>query len=231
MKSSGILVGILVFLFVLLVISSAVSAEEQTLAFQEGNGGVYSNTQVVDVGWTPTEVTNISGPTVTVSVELIIFDYTPGRRILLRFPDIIGDGPGRIPQGSAIKAASLQLTRVGAGSHGLLYKVTSAWDENTVTGANTPGYEYPGTMGSVPAGTAGKAEIVQVNGVVQEWASGTPNWGIIIVAGYSATEFAESFYSDDAASVGQRPLLTVTFTPPLTPVEPSTWGKVKALYR
>ncbi len=228
MKSSGVLVGILVLLFALLFVPSTVSAETKTLTFQEGDGGAYSSTQAADIPYFAA-TGNGSGPTLTVSVDFVVVDFTPGRRIFVRFPAIFGDGDGQIPLGSAIESASLQLNRIDATTHVVtVYVVTSAWDENTITGANAPTFQT--AVGSIPSGDPGIVTVL-VTPAVQAWSSGTANWGVMISAIYSPTVFSESFDSDDSATIANRPLLSVTFTPPLAPVESSTWGKVKALYR
>lgn len=231
MKTSGFLVGVLVFLFVLLVISSAVSAGTKTLTFQEGDGGAYSNTQGATVGWLPNSAGDGSGDHLFVSVDVVVLDFAPGKRSFLSFPDIIGSNEGQIPAGSTIESASLQLTRIVNSTHGALVRmVTEAWDENTITSDNVPSYSAD-VLPSFPPGIPEQVHVVDITSTVQAWASGTSNFGVALVVGLVLVEFSESFYSDDAADVAKRPKLTVTFTSPLAPVEPSTWGKVKALYR
>jgi hypothetical protein len=145
------------------------------------------------------------------------------------FPDIIGPNPGQIPPGSSVEVANLTFTHSKPGTHEVsLIQVTSNWDELTVTNATRP--STSGVAGTIPAGS-GK-QVAGILSVMQAWVHGTAaNYGLEIWPGWSQTSIDEAFYSDDALLLEQRPLLTVTFTPPLAAVEPSTWGKVKALYR
>jgi hypothetical protein len=226
---SAILVVFVAFL-ILSAVRSPILAETQTLDFQEGDGGPYSTTQATYIGWIGSGNYG-SSTALYVSVDVVVLDFTPGARTLIRFPDIIGNNGGQIPPGATIESAFLQLTRMNSSTHGaVMHLIAGAWDENTVSGDNAPGYTSP-SAGSFPAGDAGPAK-VNITSVVQAWASGTPNWGLELLAGYATAEFSEDFYSDDVAGVERHPLLVVTFTPPpLSPVEASTWGKVKALYR
>jgi len=226
---SGILVGLFALLFLPAAGSSPASAE--TLTFQEGDGGAHSATQAAYAQWIG-GTNYATSTTMMVSVDVVVADFTPGKRSYVRFSDFIGDGVGQVPAGSTIQSAFLQLTRVNSSTNGAhVFVINSAWDESTLTGDNTPGYDYPATLDAMAAGGSGPQATI-ITAAVQAWVSGTPNWGLMLTAGYSPTTFSESFYSDDAVTPANRPLLSVTFTPPPgTPVEPSTWGKVKALYR
>jgi hypothetical protein len=224
MKSSGILVlvALLSALF-----PSAWAAE--TLTFQDGDGGAYSTTQATYSNWIGA-VNYGTAPTMIVSVDIVVADFTPGKRFFVWFPDIIGNNEGQIPPGSIIQQASLRLWRDNSSTQPAnLYMVTSTWDENTLTGENYPSFDYPGAISYVPAGAAGPNDAL-VNLAVQAWADGTANYGLVSTVGYSPTTFSEIFYSDDAADKAIRPLLTVTFTR-TTATEQTTWGRVKALYR
>jgi hypothetical protein len=232
MKPSGIRPTLLA-LVLIVVTAGNVSAETLTLTFQDGDGGAYSSTQaatIVEVfGATP----NGLNGTIAVGVAGSIYDFSPGYAAFVRFPDIIGNSPGQIPPGSTIGSAALQLVRLASSTVTYsipLRSVLSAWDEYTVTGQNMPSVSES-YISSIAAGGAGAA-IADITSTVQTWASGAPNWGVKLSHGFSATKWSEIFESDDATNVEDRPLLSVTFTPPTTsPVAPTTWGKVKALYR
>ena len=224
MKSSGILVGILVLLFVLLAISSAVSAEEVTLTFQQGDGGAYSNTLGANVGGLFGGHDGSGQILHAHSVADLLIEYS-----YISFPDIIGTNPGQIPPGSAVEVANLTFTHVKAGTHETsLIQVTSSWEESTVDYATRP--TTSGVVGTIPAGSG--TQVAGILSVMQAWVHGTAtNYGLELWPGWSQSSIDEAFYSDDGPIPALRPRLTVTFIPPLAPVEPSTWGKVKALYR
>jgi len=219
MKSSGILILALLF------VPSAVLAETKTLTFQEGDGGAYSSTQGATVDYSGSaagfdELLNVS-----------MFGMDPLEFAFIRFPDIIGNNLGQIPPGSTVESATLQLTRNNSTTEPAhLRLVTSSWDESS-----TDGDSYPSAInytGSIPAGDAG-VYIIDVKVTVQGWVSGGgPNWGWSLYGGTITTDYYNHFYwSDDAPVLANRPLLSVTFTPVTTPVESTTWGKIKALYR
>lgn len=221
MKSSAILV---VLLGSLSILASAQSRAE-TLTFRQGDGGAYSSTQGA-YSFTISGPGNGSGTVIRVTTT---YDF-PIYLGLLRFPDIIGNDAGQIPPGSTIESASLDFTRFNDSDKvAFLAVVNAAWDEDTVNGANFP--SVAGGTGPVPAGAAGSHDVANITSAVQAWASGTPNWGVRIMAGFSQTTSDQSFYSDDATIQDTRPLLTVTFTPPPNAVAHSTWGEIKALYQ
>jgi hypothetical protein len=224
MKSSGILVVLL--LSVLTAMQSAVFADSQTLTFQDGDGGAYSSTQGAFVNTLFGAGDGFGSILVTHStVDLYV------NLAFVRFPDIIGDNPGQIPPGSTIESASLDLTRSNDSAHvANLRLVNGAWDESTITSENYPGTSV--SAGYILAGPGGNHYVANITAAVQAWASGTENWGVDIEPGVSETSVDQRFYSDDTGIVSYRPLLTVTFTPPnANPVDPTSWGRIKALYQ
>src|SRR4051812_21803306 len=51
---------------------------------------------------------------------------------LLEFTNLFGDGPGQIPVGATITAATLTLSvNEGTASGGSIYRMVSGWDENS----------------------------------------------------------------------------------------------------
>jgi len=66
---------------------------------------------------------------------------------------------------------------------------------------------------------------------VQGWANGSlPNHGWILVGNEGAAATAKRFDSRTNPTVGNRPVLQITFFD-CTPVESVTWGKIKSMYR
>ena len=220
MKAWGFLLAVL---SLLTLTATQVSAE--TLMFRQGDSGAYSSTQGAYVTLM-TQTGNGSSTIIRVS-SMFDFPLTLG---FLRFPNIIGNDAGQIPPGSTIESASLELTRSNNSDQvAYLALVTEPWEEGTINGGSYPGVS--GGAGSVPAGAGGSHDVADITGAVQAWASGTPNWGLRIMAmSPSQTTSDQSFYSDDATILSTRPLLTVTFTAPPTATSHSTWGVVKVLY-
>src|SRR5262245_41613513 len=120
-----------------------------TVSFYEGDGGLYSATHGADIPPTGS-VNNGSGQTMSANVILVGSGYLLDKTCYVRFPDIFGPNLGQIPPGATIEAASLQLYPLVASAYdAILYRVTSAWDENTITGDTKP-TSAPGSVGTLP---------------------------------------------------------------------------------
>jgi hypothetical protein len=209
--------------------SSAAIADTRTLVFQEGDGGASSDMHGAYVQMLSNAGYG-SSPTLDVSIDYVVVDFAVGKMAFLWFPNMFGENTDQIPLDSHIESATLELVRVGAGTQGEIFRrLLETWDENTITGMSYPGSAT--AYRTIPPAAAGPQEI-DLTTMVQTWALGTANFGLMIGYGSSLTLFEESFYSDDEAVVENRPKLTVVFTPPpLAATEATTWGKVKALYR
>jgi hypothetical protein len=216
---------------VLLLIGLAHHADADTLTFQEGDGGAYSSTAATTI----TAYTSGNQSTYFI-VTIVNFDLDNSVAALVRFPDIVGDNPGQIPPGSTITSASLGMTvYIDTPPPGTpeIHKVLVEWDESTVSGISFWSAPTPigPSVGTMPTGEVNTVVSGDVTSLVQDWADGEPNAGVMIralsVEGMSFTQY----YSDDAVAPSTRPKLTVAFTPPIVPVESTTWGRLKALYR
>ncbi|MGF2075622.1 DNRLRE domain-containing protein, partial [Enterococcus casseliflavus] len=88
---------------------------------------------------------------------------------------------------------------------------TGSWDEDTSTGNSVP--TIAGNAGMIPDGGSGTTYVADITSVVQAWSSGSAaNWGLEILHVINGVGIAQnSFYSDDAATLANRPLLSVTF--------------------
>lgn len=217
------------FCFALLLLANSSRADE-TVSFQEGDGGAYSSTHATTISSSPNQ-----GTVVVVTV------VTTNTQALLRFPDMIGINPGQVPPGATIVSATLTMTLSQAPNEFASNDIREAyypWDEYTVTGASfnaNPAPQYGPIVGTLPVNGPGLPTSGDATAIVQHWADGQPNHGIVlhrrdplnIEEGFYITQY----YSDDAATVTVRPKMTVVFTREAVAVEPSTWGKVKALYR
>jgi RHS repeat-associated protein len=148
-----------------------------------------------------------------------------------------------IPSSATVQSASLTLTRsVGHANPVEAHRIASDWVEGTDTGAcndtgaawkfrsgkvkwGTDGADYDSTVSGTPItpGTgAGTDVITNLGTLVQAWLNGSqPNFGLLLKYTNESTIASNNqttWYSDDASTASQRPLLTVTYTdsPPQT---------------
>jgi hypothetical protein len=197
------------------------SGQSLTKTFQQGAGG-YAG--VVDT-FIDTALGSQAGATP------IVVDGSPEEQVLLRFDGIFGTGAGQIPIGSTITSATLTL-RVGSGTndqcanpvnyHRLLHAwvVTDVWSVyglppwNATAGIQADGVEAQATAeATATMSTASTAYPVSVTGSVQAWAlDPSTNFGWAILPTNTDGLRLES---SESATVSYRPLLSVTYVPPL----------------
>ena len=131
---------------------------------------------------------------------------------LLRFGDIFGDAFRQIPVGAEILSATVRLYIFDTGNDGSVRPALVAWDETTTYNnfGGEPGAqpdEYGAQVASVGGG--GGYQTVDVTASIQTWANAPAgNFGWLIYHTGSAGVGARS---REAATVAERPLLTVTF--------------------
>jgi hypothetical protein len=88
------------------------------------------------------------------------------------------------------------------------FRITSDWDENTVTWNNFGGYDAT-NIGSFTADAAGYHSI-DITTLVQDWVDGTyPNYGIILTQGTSPLTV---YSSSEWADIAQHPRLVINYT-------------------
>jgi hypothetical protein len=171
---------------------------------------------------------------------------SPDRQILIRFDDIIGDGPGQIPSGATILGAELIVTTSVRGNaqtsgpwgvSGLLqpFDSTTSYfvDFSTTTDMGSRGAWWMDGSATRPVGgygfqTPGGPDSANVIPLVQSWASGADNNGMVIQAGLSDALGVEANTADGWAIrttgyplVDTRPKLAVSYT--TAPVEMNTF--------
>jgi len=157
---------------------------------------------------------------------------------LIRFPDIIGSNAGQVPPGSTINAAILSVTMYNVEVAGeelgdtSIHEVYVPWYESMGGQAfySVPGPHYGPAVGMIPAYDLLEVTSGDVTSIVQHWADGGANRGVMLRNDVTPTQITR-YYSDDATDPSWRPRLTVEFTPPEVAVEPTTLGRVKAQYR
>jgi len=149
---------------------------------------------------------------------------SPDRQILMRFDDIIGDGPGQIPSGATILDAELVVTTSVRGNaqtggpwgvSGLLQAFDSATsyfvDFTTTTDMGSRGAWWMDGSATRPVGgygfqTPGTPDSANVIPLVQSWVNGSQNYGLVIQAGLS-----------DALGVAANTSEVGPFAPPAIP--------------
>lgn len=180
-----------------------------TLTFQKGEGGAFSETDDAYI-YAGAPDQNFGS-----ELDLLVDDgncIANGTicRSLLTFPDFIGPNPGQVAPGSAIISATLQLNVTDPSpTRGLqlLYQITEAWTEGTVTwnAFATPG--MPGSKGPAITYNATTVGLITVNvtHLVHNWSQGDANHGAFV--------WSESWDGVDYGSSESTnpPKLTVTF--------------------
>ena len=142
---------------------------------------------------------------------------------LIRFDDIIGNGPGQVPAGATVTAAVLKLrVTSGGGDRVFVHRMLSDWDSATLTwdtcqlGGNTEGgiqadnKEAAAPFTTFDSTKKGDCEI-NILPAVKLWVAGThKNYGLAFTC---ASANGWDFYSSEAEQVEHRPMLVITYTP------------------
>jgi hypothetical protein len=140
-------------------------------------------------------------------------------QILLRFEGIVGDGPGRIPPGSAVRSAMLFVSAFDQGDTVHLHRMLVPWPRQatwttmaggvTADGLEASRHRESFTFGKIAANSS--TIPFDVTDSVQAWVNGAPNFGwVFINTGGNGWDF----YTHEFDDVKQRPKLVVEFTPP-----------------
>jgi hypothetical protein len=159
------------------------------------------------------------------------------RTVLLRFDDIMGDGPGQIPTNAIIVHAELQLFVINNGDGSRFHRMLIPWHADLETystigdGVQLDDFEarsaWDSAMGvpnlSGSTGTGRKA--VAVTPDVQAWANGEANYGWFmsawdVIEGYDFWAFSPSEHTN----ITWRPSLLVKWVPEGTPLASFRYG-------
>jgi hypothetical protein len=146
---------------------------------------------------------------------------------LIRFNDTIGNGPGKVPAGATVAAATLTFYATSAGgAHVFVHRVLSDWDPEKITwdtaklagnidgGIQVDDKEAAAPFTAIDSTRNGQVEI-DVLPVVKLWVAGAQkNFGLALTCD-SANGW--DFESSKAEIVERRPLLTITYTRPAAP--------------
>ncbi|MGE0607077.1 MAG: DUF4347 domain-containing protein, partial [Pirellulales bacterium] len=192
-----------------------------TATFQEGSSG-YASTQDTEI--------QAGNPTTSygndASIRVDLDDSGGVTQGLIRFDNLFGNGVGQIPLGSTITSVSLTVyvTEAStAGSQVGLHRMLVNWSEASTwnslstsgSGVQTNNIEANSTADSIlgsPTST-GLQTFTLSTGTLQAWSDGATNYGwALVINNTNGWEFASSEYG----TAGQRPMLSVTYTPPNT---------------
>ena len=228
-----------------LALASVAAGQVVTTSFQNGADG-YAG--AVDRRVSDRAADEIDGGTLpSYYLDGYKTDLTsPDAQGLLRFDDIIGSDPNQIPSGATILGAELTLTTSLAGNaqtagpygvSALLqpFDSTTSYfvDFGSETDMGSRGAWWQDGSATRPVGgfgfqIQGASDSANVTSLVQSWADGAENHGLVIQAGLSDT-VTEAASTSDGWSIrttgylyaDTRPKLTVTYT--TAPAQVSTF--------
>jgi hypothetical protein len=154
------------------------------LFFQQGVGG-YTGTQDAEIHSFAFADTPLGAAT-TMKAD---FDDGGVAQGLLRFENLFGSGPNRIPPGAHIRSATLTLNQVDPGSAINLHRMLVAWDQsittwnNLVDGVTATDVEARRAIeATIPAGLPNGQIELDVTASVQAWANGELNYGWVLLS-------------------------------------------------
>jgi hypothetical protein len=131
-----------------------------------------------------------------------------------------------IPAGSVVQSASITFQVVDSSGHTYnVYGVSRSWNEAQTTWVNAASsspWATPGAMGATDRGavvgtvTGSGTRTVTLNAagiaLVQSWVNGGTNAGVIVA--HTSNSNGIDFASNEAGTVANRPMLTITYAPP-----------------
>jgi len=184
-------------------------------------------TNVADTQVRPAAPVTSFANTISLFVDANISTNDPSD-VLIKFDNIIGNGPNQIPAGARVNAAILDIASVannamgnGGTFHAMLipWQSTSTW--NALGGVAPDDVKSASTV-SASAGVAALSPIVQggyhsfeLTADVQSWAAGArANNGWVVFPWPNGGD-GWSISSSESANAVERPQLRVYFTPPI----------------
>jgi hypothetical protein len=175
-------------------------------------------------GCIDTEIWELSPNKVMDALDVVTTDTNNDggeSQILMSFEGFIGNGEGLIPKHSRVRSATLVVTAFDPGTTVNLHRMLIPWHRsatwnNLVSGVSADGCEASRhreafTFGKI---TANKQKVrFEVTDTVQAWVNGQANHGwVFLNTGANGWDF----YSSDHEEKESRPLLMVTFDPPVS---------------
>ena len=202
----------------LLVLVLSAQASAGVLTFQEGVGGYTGN-----------DATYIYFPNRTTIHDSLEFMNTGGSNnaALVRFNDVFGSGAGQVARGATINRATLTLTTLAgfvprSNEVNDVYAILQDWVSATTTWDSFVGgpslaelqaklSPADSPFASFTPNASLTAFDIDITDLVRAWSSGAlANHGLAINNLNPGGDSAQ-FFTDDAAQVSFRPLLTVEF--------------------
>jgi hypothetical protein len=186
-------------------------ATQVTRTYQQGDGGLYSNTD--DAYIYNGSVDGNFGSATSLFIDAqgcVISSSQFGCKSLIKFPQLIGLNDGQIPPGARIISATLQMRITNKGVTQDLYQEIENWDEATVTWNSfaTPGFPMKADPVFTFKPNATGPISIDVTYVVQNWAVGDPNVGFFLT---STSGDGVIYDSSEAGTAANRPKLIVTY--------------------
>jgi len=162
-----------------------------------------------------------AGTAATINVD----GDNPHAHAVIKFLNVFGGGPGRVPLGTTIISATLKVNCSNLGNMMTLYRLKEDWAEGEVTW-NERSSGVPWTNGGAD-GTGSNAGValdgdctatgwrtMDITQFVQEWSDGAANFGIVLTD--SGGSDGVDFYSSES---GTPPILTITYGSDFEPIE------------
>lgn len=192
---------------------SDVIPQRTTVSFQQGVNG-YSGTVDTEIWALAVNTILESNPNASSDA-----DNDGGEsQVLIRFEEILGTKPGKIPTGAKVHSAKLRVSAFDEGNTVNLHRMLvsfgrgATWN-SLVSGISADGLEASRHKDSFTFGkiAANSSEIIfDVTDTVQAWVNGEANHGwVFLNTGGNGWDF----YTSEFDIVSQRPKLVVEFTP------------------
>ncbi|MGA2346960.1 MAG: DNRLRE domain-containing protein, partial [Candidatus Sulfotelmatobacter sp.] len=129
---------------------------------------------------------------------------------------------GSVPAGTIISQATLKVYVIGIATAGSFYvepvvdtggKCNTTWTEATLNSAATTEQPCLGASiaGPIAVTTANQYILIPITATVQDWINGQPNYGIALVADFSAGKFSATFDSKENAGTSHPPELDIAY--------------------
>ena len=185
-----------------------------TVSFQQGVDG-YSGTVDTEIWALAVNTILESNPNASSDA-----DNDGGEsQVLIRFDEILGTTPGKIPAQATVHVAKLRVSAFDEGNTVNLHRMlvpfgrAATWN-SLISGVSADGLEASRHKDSFTFGkiAANSSEIIfDVTDTVQAWVNGEENHGwVFLNTGGNGWDF----YTSEFDHVSQRPKLVVEFTPP-----------------
>ena len=187
------------------------AAAPKTASFQSGVGGYDGTVDIELWALAPTTVLD-TNPNATSDAN----NDGGESQVLLRFEGVVGQGPGRVPPGSAVHSATLFVSAFDQGDTVHVHRMHVPWQRQAtwatlVAGITADGNEASRhresfTFGKIAANSS--TIPFDVTDSVQAWVNGAPNHGwVFINTGGNGWDFYTSEFDD----IKQRPRLVVEY--------------------